>query len=684
MSFPVSLKTFIALSAAFAFFCSDANSQIQNAPSYSVIEPTDNLSAGQTQQDQFTQTQMQILGSDQQLGWWAPMVSQPMRESASQQVLTLDEVLVRTLQYSNQIKVFSDLPMIRRTAIIEADAAFDWSKFLETRWDDLNDPVGSSLTVGGDGTRFINQQWTANGGFRRRTRTGGQLDITQNLGHQTTNSNFFLPNPQETARLVLGYTQPLLRGRGRIYNESLTVLAKIDVSIADDEFRRQLQSHLLEVTRAYWTLYLERGTLFQRMNSYQRAFVIHNMLEKRRMVDAQQSQIISARASATTRYSELIRARMAVKNAESRLRSLVNDPSLGEFDEVELIPFDAPSMAPFPAEVQQSMEFAIQHRPEVLQALRQIKAGQIRLGMSTHELLPQLDLVTQSYVAGLDGDGQFGDAFTEQFNAGRPSYSIGVNYEIPLANRAANARNIRRRLELRQLQSQYKTTLQTVKLEVEIAVREIDTSSQEMQAKRQAMEARSAQLDALTKRWKRLPGEDLSASLALENLLVAQERLADAESEYLQSQLTYNLAQMNLKRSTGLLLRTEGINIGSTLESDLPTHVLSKGQMIAGYENAAPIPQQANPQQADPQPLLNKSFRGFISPISSVAQPSGVAQTSGVSQPGGVSQASGIGSTNGPSQVELIPAQLEFESEPPNSAADKTKNDFLITEPVIK
>ena len=200
-----------------------------------------------------------------------------------------------------------------------------------------------------------------------------------------------------------------------------------------------------------------------------------------------------------------------------------------------------------------------------------------------------------------------------------------------------------------------------------------------MQAKRQAMEARSAQLDALTKRWKRLPGEDLSASLALENLLVAQERLADAESEYLQSQLTYNLAQMNLKRSTGLLLRTEGINIGSTLESDLPTHVLSKGQMIAGYENAAPIP-----QQRDPQPLLNKSFRGFISPISSGTQPSGVAQTSGVSQPGGVSQASGIGNTNGPSQVELIPAQLEFESEPPNSAADKTKNDFLITEPVIK
>ena len=509
-------------------------------------------------------------------GWWLNYVTRPMRQSTESRSLSLDEVLVRTLNYSDQIKVFAELPMIRRTAITEADSAFDWTRYFDTRWDDLNDPVGSSLTVGGTGTRYVNQQWTAGAGIRRRNQLGGEVDIRQNIGWQETNSTFFDPNPQGTARLILGYTQPLMRGRGRVYNQSLTCLAKLDANIADDEFRRQLQSHLLEVTRSYWALYLERGVLFQKMNSYERANEIYVLLEKRSGIDAQQSQILSAKASVTTRRAELIRARMAVKNSESRLRSLVNDPDFGDFNNCELIPTDSPSLVPYHVEMAESLTFAIQNRPEVLQALKQIKAGSIRLGMSRHELLPTLDLITQTYVAGLEGNASIGDAYSEQFSAGRPGYSVGVNYEIPFGNRASQARHLRRNLELRQLQSQYRTTLQTVKLEVEVAVREIQTSNQEMFAKSEAMQARAAQLDSQTKRWRRLPGEDVSASLALENLLLSQERLAESEFSFLQSQLTYGLAQMNLKRVTGLLLRAEGVQIGETIENGMPTHVLSK------------------------------------------------------------------------------------------------------------
>ena len=447
---------------------------------------------------------------------------------------------------------------------------------METRWDDLSDPVGSSLTVGGGGDRYENEYWTGRAGVRRRNRVGGEIDFNQSIGHQETNSTFFVPNPQGTARLILSYRQPLRRGAGRVYNESLTCLAKLDKRIADDEFRRQLQTHLLEVTRAYWALYLERGVLFQKMNSYERAKEIFNILERRSTIDAQQSQIASAKASVTRRYSELFRARMAVKNAESRLRALVNDPGLGDFEQVELIPVDQPTHIVFNADMQETMGMAIQNRPEILQAMQQIKAGSIRLNMSRNEMLPILDLITEGYLAGLEGNGSIGKAWEEQFNTGEPSYSVGVNYEMPFRNRAAAARNTRRRLELRQLKNQYQTTLETVKLEVEVAVREVDSSSQEMFAKAEAMQARAAQLDSMTKRWQQLPGEDVTASLALENLLAAQERLAEAEFEYLQSELTYNLSLMNIKRASGTLLRSEGVNIGKTCECNLPTQILSK------------------------------------------------------------------------------------------------------------
>lgn len=537
-----------------------------------------------------------------EMGWWSPMVLESMRNDAQPQQLTLDDVLARTLVHSQQIRVFSDLPMIRKTAVIEADSEFDWTRFLETRWDDFSDPVGSSLTVGGTGTRYDNHQWTGRAGVRRRNRQGGQFDISQSYGWQETNSSFFIPNPQGTARLVMNYTHPLSRGSGRVYNESLTCLARLDKNIADDEFRRQLQSHLLEVTRAYWLLYLERGVLFQKINSYQRASEIYEMLKKRSSVDAQLSQIASARATATTRKAELIRAQTAVKNAESRLRSLVNDPEFGQFDEVELIPLDTPTNVVYEVDLHESMSFAIQNRPEVLQALKQIKAGTVRYSMSKHELLPILNLITQAYVAGLRPDGDALDAWSQQFNDGQPSYSVGLNYELPIGNRGANARYTRRRMELRQLKAQYQTTLETVKLEVAVAVREVETAIQEMFAKEEAMNARSQQLDALTKRWESIPGEDITASLALENLLDAQERLATAEFDFLQSQLTYNLSLMNIKKATGLLLQAESIVVAEACEDNLPTQILSKESLESmdppsseptGFHSPPPSPEPA-------------------------------------------------------------------------------------------
>jgi len=158
--------------------------------------------------------------------------------------------------------------------------------------------------------------------------------------------------------------------------------------------------------------------------------------------------------------------------------------------------------------------------------------------MSKHELQPVLNLITESYVAGLAAQQQVGAAWGDQFDQGRPGYSIGLEFEVPLHNRAAKVRHTRRLHELRQMQNQYSTTLETIRVEVEAAVREVGTSQQELFSKQQAILARQDQLEYLTERWALLPGEDYSASLMLENLLQAQDQLSVAETDYLQSQMT--------------------------------------------------------------------------------------------------------------------------------------------------
>ena len=178
--------------------------------------------------------------------------------------------------------------------------------------------------------------------------------------------------------------------------------------------------------------------------------------------------------------------RAAVLNAESRLQSLVNDVG---YTDCELIPRDLPTFQLIPVSATESVMTAFQYRPEVAQAVKQIRAACIRMNMSKNELLPVLNLITETYVSGLEDDGQAFDAWARQFDTGEPSYGIGLQYEVPMWNRAAKARLQRRRLEVRQLQNQYATTLETIRLEVAVAVREIETSGEELSTKQQAMRA---------------------------------------------------------------------------------------------------------------------------------------------------------------------------------------------------
>jgi outer membrane protein TolC len=257
-------------------------------------------------------------------------------------------------------------------------------------------------------------------------------------------------------------------------------------------------------------------------------------------------------------------------------------------DEFELTPLDTPSCLPIPVDMRETLEVAIRNRPEINVAVKQIKGSAVRLKMSKNELLPVLDVLLETYVAGLRGDSGIGSAFGDQFDKGGPSYTAGLQFEVPLRNREARARFQRRALELRQFQNQFRNTLHALQLEVEIAVREVRTSFREIEANHQAMLAAGAEVDYIAERWRLLPGEDRSASLVLEDLLAAQERLAAVEFEFSNAQVNYSLALTNLKRTMGTLLQFERIAVGKTEQDGIPSLWLQKTDAAAsGVETAA-------------------------------------------------------------------------------------------------
>ncbi len=352
------------------------------------------------------------------------------------------------------------------------------------------------------------------------------------------------------------------------------------------------------MTSAYWQLYLNRGRLLQKQRLLAQAKNILAQLEERRDIDVLRSQIVRARSAVESRTAEIARAATEIRNTESRIRALVNDPGLGNSQEHELIPIDHPLTDPSQFDRVAAVETALQNRPEVSLAVKQIKSASVRLKMSKNELLPALNVILETYVSGLRGNYGVQEAWLDQFRLGEPTYSAGLQYEFPLGNRAAKARYQRRRLELRQLESDLKTTMEKLRQEVEVAVAEVSTTFQEMRANHRSMEAAAVETDYFYDRWQLLPGSDRSAGFLLQDLLTAQERLNAAEFAFLQAEVSYNVTQMLYLQTVGTLLQSERISLERYCESYLPN--LQFRRLEADPQRRIDLPINNVPAYEDP------------------------------------------------------------------------------------
>ncbi len=488
--------------------------------------------------------------------WWDGPVQQRAGIAPRSMAVDVTSLVQQALVHSSQVQVLQADPEVQQRVVKQEEAVFDWSAFLDSRYDDLNDPIGNTLTTGNNDNRFKDHHVTSSGGVKRRTSTGGEVKLAQQFGYQDNNSRFLLPNPQSTSRMELSFRQPLLSRSGTVYNQNQIVLARIGANSSGDETLDELQKHLFSVAEAYWKLYRARAEFFQRQKLLSSARQVLATLEGRNHVDTIPRQILRARAAVARAESRMQRAVTDIRNAESQLRLLVNDPEMLDGGPVEFTPAETPCMMKSPVELRDSLQTALMNRPDISFAIRQMRASGVRMGVSKSEMLPKLDFIVSSYVAGLENQSQFSDSFNNQFTQGRPGYTVGMEFEVPLGNRAAKARVEQRQWELRRAISSFRATVETSLTEVEIANREVDTAWRELLGKYQAMAAAQNEVAYLQDRFEVLPMVEESSMLLLEDLLDGYERLADEEAGFSQAQTNYALSIIQLRRATGTMLRS--------------------------------------------------------------------------------------------------------------------------------
>jgi hypothetical protein len=143
---------------------------------------------------------------------------------------------------------------------------------------------------------------------------------------------------------------------------------------------------------------------------------------------------------------------------------------------------------------------------------------------------------------------------------------------------------------MRQFQNQLRATLAALQLEVEIAAREVLTTHREIHARLKSLYAAGKELEFISERWRHLAGDDRTASLVLEDMFAAQERLAAQEFEYLTAVVEYNVALVELQRAIGTLLQVEGIHARKTEDCGIPALDLQMTSSAVPMPLPAPVP----------------------------------------------------------------------------------------------
>ncbi len=496
------------------------------------------------------EAQLQILKQP----WW--LEKQRLNVDGPELIpVELDQLIWQAVEQSPYVQALLIQPQIQESRASATLGTFDPTPFLNSVFNDTSNPVGNALTTGGP-PRLNENIWENSGGVKSKLKTGGQAELIQEMNFRDSNSVFFLPHQQADTRIVMRYTQPLLRGAGKTYNRSSFVLATVATSASIHEVAQKIQEHAFTISTDYWELFVARCFYQQHERGLIRLEELSNQLSGRSDLDSLRSQLYRAKAQISRQRAQLERARAQMVASEAKLKAAVGLTTESLPPGTSLLPSTLPADWRPLLSIESELSAALGCHPKVMAKQAAVKSARVRLQVAENELRPTLNLVMEAYARGLNGDYNWGSSFGDQFSQGAPSYFAGVNYQRPYRNLAAKAIQRETRLEMRKVLLELDNELMGVSAEVTAAIESAQAAYTELESAVQATLAAHAELDYLQSRWANpfLESSQSDTSLLLDRLLNANIQLIQSENSWARAEADHMLALAKLRLASGTLL----------------------------------------------------------------------------------------------------------------------------------
>jgi len=464
------------------------------------------------------------------------------------ETISLADAALQALKHNLDINISRQTKESRQADITIEQAKFDPTLSVNGQYNrtvnPLNRPVfgatGGNLT---GITTFDQRNHSVTLDATTNLLTGGNVDLNYSPSRTSVNQNLatgFLFNPSYTGGLALTLTQPLLRNAGLDVTKTFIRVAQNNATVEEHVFRDRVLTVLATVEQTYWEVVFANENLKvaeAALKAAQELLASNRAKAKAGIMSI--VDVLQAEAAVASRVEQVLVADKTIRDQEDQLRRLLNPAEEDLRQDLRLTPLDQPVVTLEPISLQEAIDTAIEQRPEIVQAKKNMESSDLNTQFAKNQLLPTLSFQGTMGLAGLGKD--YGDSVNRNLSGDYYNYGAGLVLSYPLGNRSAWSTYSKRQLEAKNAEASLVSVRQQIIVGVREAVRRVQTDFKRIETTRSARIMAEKQLQAEQER--------LKVGLSTTRFVLDFQRdLATAQGNELRATVDYNKSLSNLAR----------------------------------------------------------------------------------------------------------------------------------------
>lgn len=461
----------------------------------------------------------------------------------------LVDCIAYALKSNSEIKIKRIDPILREDDVKVAKAVFEPTFSLGYNLKDSKSisSYSSWFTPPVSTLRETDFEAGVNGKFVTGTRY--ELDV---LGKEyKSNAAYQQMDPYYTVEPTITITQPLFKNFGIYINKADIFIAQNTALMSKEDFSYKVMG-LITLTKTKYYQYifamenlriarlsLERGKLLLEINKarYKKGIISS--------VD-----LLETEAAVAQREKILILAEADLKTSEDELKvvtNLIDDPQLWN---AKLQLMDKPQFVVYKPDITECLKNAFSFRPDYIAKKIDLENKDIKIKLARNDLFPTVDLVGSLGLNGL-GTG-YGDA-VDRMSSRYRDWSVGVAFNKPWGG-ADRAKFDQAKLEKTQALIAFTMLEHNIIFEIRDKVRDIDTAYREVLACEVSKEKEIENYEAQKERY-------AVGQVSTHDMLDYQDKLAQAELDYIKALIAHNITIINLEKTEGLTLVKNNVKL---------------------------------------------------------------------------------------------------------------------------